>query len=131
MYDPVDILEAARTIRPLLPDFPEFTARTVWVIDQQLSAYLNQPEADERTTARPILDLLQSYPATQTWLVNFLFTEPNEKGSAYQPLPGRPSLQRAAKYICPIGNDYTWYQTSDDDIPVCPTHLVSLVPADS
>lgn len=123
MYDPTDLLEAARSIRPLLPKLLEAEAVPV---DQQLADLLNQSTTGERTTAAAILDLLQSKPPTQAWLKDFL-RDPQRGG--YQPLPGMPALQPATKYVCPLGNDYTWYQDGSEPVPFCPTHLVPLVTA--
>jgi len=87
----------------------------------------DQSTTDDKTTAKVIRDLLQSYPATQAWLTEFLKTEPTQR--SFQSLPGKPLLKSATKYICPIGNDYTWYREANEEIPLCPDHLVPLVPA--
>jgi hypothetical protein len=123
MYDPTDLFEAARSIRPLLPKLLEAEAIPV---DQQLADLLNQSTTGERTIAAAILDLLQSKPPTQAWLEDFL-RDP-QRGS-YQPLPGMPALQPATKYVCPIGNDYTWFREGSEPVRLCETHLVPLVPA--
>ncbi|MEC4811920.1 MAG: hypothetical protein SAK29_01345 [Scytonema sp. PMC 1069.18] len=120
-----DFLDAARTIRPLLPTLVD--TETAQLIDQQLASTLNQSTTDDRTTAKAIRDILQSYPATQAWLTEFLKTEPTQR--SFQSLSGDPLLKSATKYICPIGNDYTRYREANEEIPLCPTHLVPLVPA--
>jgi hypothetical protein len=126
MYHPADLLEAARSIRPLLPTLIEAEANS---LDQQLAELLNQATPEDMTTAEAILTLLQSHPATQDWLAEFLKISPMQKGVSYQTLPGSPALQPAPRYICPIANDYTWYLEAGEEIPLCKTHLVPLVPA--
>jgi hypothetical protein len=120
-----DFLDAARTIRPLLPTLvdPEIAQ----LIDQQLAATLNQSTTDGRTSAKAIRDILQGYPATQAWLTKFLKTEPTQR--SFQSLQGDPALPPATKYVCPIGNDYTQYREANEEICLCKTHLVPLVPA--
>ena len=123
-----DFLDAARTIRPLLSTLVD--AEVVQQIDQQLAARLNQKTTDDKSTTKAIRDILQSNPATQAWLTDFLKTEPTQRGGNFQ-LPGNPTLQSAKKYVCPIANDYTWYREDTSPIPVCPTHLDPLVPSQS
>jgi hypothetical protein len=118
-----DFLDAARTIRPLLPTLID--TQIAQQIDQQLSDALNQSTTDDKTIAKAIRDILQRYPATQAWLTNFLKTEPTQR--SFQPLAGDLDPQSATKYVCPSGNDYTWYREANEEIPLCPTHLVPLV----
>lgn len=120
-----DFLDAARTIRPLLPTLvdPEIAEQ----IDQHLAATLNQSATHDKSTAKAIRDILQSYPATQAWLTEFLKTEPTQR--SFQSLLGDPDLPPATKYVCPIGNDYTQYREANEEIRLCKTHLVPLVPA--
>ena len=120
-----DFLDAARTIRPLLPTLVD--TESAQQIDQQLATTLNQSTTDDRTIAKAIRDILQSYPATQAWLTEFLKTEPTQR--SFQSLPGILDPQSATQYVCPIGNDYTWYREANEEIPLCPTHLVPLVRA--
>jgi len=120
-----DFLDAARTIRPLLPTLVD--TEIAQQIDQQLATALNQSTTDDRTIAKAIRDILQSYPATQAWLTDFLKTEPTQR--SFQSLRGDPALPPATKYVCPIGNDYTQYREANEEIRLCKTHLVPLVPA--
>ena len=120
-----DFLDAARTIRPLLPTLVD--TETAQQIDRQLASTLNHSTTDDRTTAKAIRDILQSYSATQAWLTEFLKTEPTQR--SFQSLLGGLDPQSATKYVCPKGNDYTRYREANEEIPLCPTHLVPLVPA--
>lgn len=44
-------------------------------------------------------------------------------------LPGPPGPVLAARFVCPAGNDFTWFrQQAGDQIPVCLTHQVVLAP---
>jgi hypothetical protein len=128
MFTNSQILEAARTLRPLLSQ--ELDAETAQQLDQQLAQFLNKSDLDEDIQVDRLYDLLESHPKIKTWLADFL-----ENATAIQKnyggLAGDPTLQPAIKHVCPIGNDYTWYQENSEPIPLCPTHLVSLAPAQS
>jgi len=120
-----DFFDAARTIRPLLPTLVD--TETAQQIDQQLAFTLNQSTTDDRATAKAIRDILQSYPSTQVWLTDFIKTDPTQR--SFQSSLGDPYLPPATKYVCPIGNDYTQYREANEEIRLCKTHLVPLVPA--
>lgn len=122
MFTDDQALVAGRTIRPLLPQLlsPEVAEQ----IDQQLAQILNQNNLDESTKADQLLAILDAYPETKTWLDQFLELPLVEK--RYSGLPGNPHLADATPYICPVGNDYIWYREANEEIPLCPTHLVRL-----
>lgn len=124
MFTNDQALAASRAIRPLLPKLIPALAEQ---IDQQLAQLLNQTDLDETTQVDRLLDVLDAQPETKSWLDQFLEIPATERG--YSGLPGDPALATATAYICPIGNDYTWYREANEDIPLCPTHLVPLVPA--
>ena len=45
-------------------------------------------------------------------------------------LPGPPGAVAAARFVCPAGDDLTWFrQQAGDPVPMCGTHHVALVPA--
>jgi hypothetical protein len=129
MFANSQIFEAARTLRPNLQSVLN-NAELVRQVDRQLAQLLTQTDLEDDTKADRIQEVLEAHPATQVWLKNFLSQPPTEKGG-YSPLPGNPTLQPATKYICPIANDYTWYREDGSVVPLCPTHLESLVPAQS
>jgi hypothetical protein len=123
IFDDIQILEATRNIRlhiPRLLDDTEITQQ----IDLQLTQILNQTDLEEKEKAGRLWDILDSHPATKIWIENYLS---GLKG--FDRLPGDSRLQPAIKHICPIGDDCTWYQEDGSKIPLCPTHLVSLIPA--
>ena len=124
MFTNDQVLAASRAIRPLLPKLIPALADQ---IDRQLAQLLNQPDLDETTQVDRLLDILDAHPETQSWLDQFLQLPATERG--YSGLPGNPLLAAANHYICPVGNDYTWYREANEEIPLCPTHLVPLVPA--
>lgn len=124
MFTNDQILAASRAIRPLLPKLIPSLAEQ---IDQQLAQLLNQPDPDETTQVDRLLEVLDAYPETKSWLDQFLQTLATERG--YSGLPGDSPPAAATPYICPIGNDYTWYREANEEIPLCPTHLVPLVHA--
>ncbi|MBD2068086.1 hypothetical protein H6F93_11215 [Leptolyngbya sp. FACHB-671] len=119
-----ELIEAARTIRPVLPTLLD--DETAQHVDQQLAELLNQAKINDREIARPILTLLQSYDTTKTWLVNFSNTGLEHKSIF---LGGDPASGSAIQYVCPTSNDFTIYREANEDIPLCPTHLVPLVRA--
>ncbi|MGG6294924.1 hypothetical protein ACQ4M4_10900 [Leptolyngbya sp. AN02str] len=123
-FDNDQILAASRTIRPLLPKLIPALADQ---IDLQLSQLLNQTDLDETTQVNRLLEILDAHPETKSWLDQFLEIPAGERG--YSRPPGDSPLAAATPYICPIGNDYTWYREANEDIPLCPDHLVPLVPA--
>jgi hypothetical protein len=125
MFSNAQIFEAARTLRPLLSEVVS-DVKLVPQIDIQLAQLLTQPDLEEDTRADLILEVLENNTETRTWLQHFL-----DPQRSFNPLPGNPALQSATKYVCPIANDYTWYREDTSPIPVCPTHLVPLVPAQS
>lgn len=124
MFTNDQALAASRAIRPLLPKLIPTLADQ---IDRQLAQLLNQPDLDETTKVDRLLDVLDAHPETKSWLDQFLEIPATERG--YSRPPGDSPLAAATPYICPIGNDYTWYQEANEEIPLCPTHLVPLVPA--
>ncbi len=124
MFTNNQVLAVCREIRPLLPKLIPALAEH---IDQQLAQLLNQPDLDETTKVDRLLEVLDAHPETKSWLDQFLQLSTTERG--YSRPPGDSPLAAATPYICPIGNDYTWYQEANEEIPLCPTHLVPLVTA--
>ncbi|NJO66092.1 MAG: hypothetical protein HC832_00210 [Leptolyngbyaceae cyanobacterium RM1_405_57] len=124
MFTNDQVLAASRAIRPLLPKLIPAQADQ---IDRQLAQLLNQTDLDETTQVDRLLEVLDAYPTTKSWLDQFLEIPATERG--YYGLPGNPAPTAATCYTCPIGKDYTWYREANEDIPLCPTHLVPLVPA--
>lgn len=123
MFEPKDVLEGARSIRPYLPELlgPEAVQ-----VDQKLANLLAEAKA-EKQVDKQILELLKSYNATRNWLAEFL--SPKQVSKGYQRLPGSSQAISAQKYVCPEG-DYIWYQRSVGmPAPTCPTHG-ELLPAD-
>lgn len=124
MFNNAQVLEAARIIRPILSK--KLDATLAQEIDLQLSNLLNQTNLEEDTKTDRLLEVLASQPQTKSWLDEFLQFDQTEKG--YSSLPGDPELLSATKYVCPKNNDYTDFLENRRDIPLCPTHLVPLVP---
>lgn len=125
VFEPEDILEGSRSIRPLLP---EILGDDAVQVDRQLSELLAQAKAGE-PVHEPILAMLKSYPDTRNWIAEFLSKKQVSKG--FEELPGKSQPISASKYRCPEGDDYTWYRrVVGAKIPNCPTHNVPLIPAD-
>lgn len=127
MISIVELLDAARSIRPKLPTLLD--AETALQVDQHLAGLLNQLDqqpTNNKATAQQIRTLLQSHPSTKKWLTDFAETVTRNRSNS---LAGDPILGHARFYICPQGNDYTWTQEGTEEIPLCPTHLVRLVRA--
>jgi len=126
MFTNAQVLEASRTLRPVLSQLLD--VESAQQIDRQLSHQLNQTDLDENAQVDRILEILDTRLETKTWLDNFLNNSASFQKN-YTGLPGDPTLQPATKYVCPSANDYTWYREDNSPILICPTHLVPLVPA--
>jgi len=120
-FDPEDVLECARSIRPFLPDLLGSEAEN---FDRQLADLLALSKTRTPVNTK-ILELLTSHPKTRQWAAEFLASQPTSKGAnsrGYERLPGSSDAVSAPKYACPQG-DYVWYRRSVGiPIPVCPTH---------
>jgi hypothetical protein len=128
MFSNDHVFEATRHLRPHLSAIVDDAALAAQT-DQQLAQLLTQTDLEEDQKADRIIELLNQNPATQTWLERWLNASDLKNIKGYQPLPGDPPLLSATQYICPIANDYTWYREGNQSVPLCPTHLVPLVPA--
>lgn len=123
-FDPEEMLECARSIRPFLP---ELLASEAEQFDLQLAEFLAQAKTGQQVDAQ-ILALLKSHPKTKQWSAEFL--SPKQVPKGFDRLPGNMGSVSAQKYVCPQG-DYVWYRRSVGiPIPVCPSHpdLGELIP---
>lgn len=127
LYTNAQVLEAARTLRPSLTQL--LGSEAAQAVDFQLAQRLNQTDLDENTQVDHLLEILTSHTETQTWWHDFLENNTAIQKS-YSGLAGDPALQAATKYVCPH-NDYTWYREDSGPIPLCLTHLIALIPAQS
>jgi len=129
MTQPKTILTAARDIRPHLATLLD--PETAQQVDQQLQTLLDQAELGQSVDI-PITEVLRHLKPTQQWMRRYLKGESPDQItraiSGYIGLPGVEKLQPPTKYVCPH-NDYTWYQEDNSPIPLCPTHLIDLMPA--
>ncbi len=123
VFEPEDILEGGRSIRPYLE---ELLGNDAIQVDNKLAELLAQAQAGQPTDQQ-ILEILTSYPNTRNWIAEFLSEKQVSKG--FEPLPGQGQPISAQKYNCPQG-DYVWYRRIvGATIPICPTHGVELIPA--
>ena len=125
LYTNAQVLEAARTLRPNLTQL--LGSEAAQAVDFQLAQRLNQTDLDENTQVDHLLEILTSHTETQTWWYDFLENNTAIQKS-YSGLAGDPALQSTTKYVCPH-HDYTWYREDNSPIPLCPTHLIDLIPA--
>ncbi|NEQ34005.1 MAG: choline/carnitine O-acyltransferase [Leptolyngbya sp. SIO4C5] len=127
MYQPEDILEAARSIRPYLNELIDPSAAEQ--LDQTLAELLAQ--AEQNSSVKILIQKhLREHAETRQWVKDFLEDKklPNENRS-FQPLPGHRSIVNAPKFVCPEG-DYVWYRPrAGMEPPQCPTHHIPLNPA--
>jgi hypothetical protein len=124
-FKPEDVLDGARSIRPFLQ---ELLGDDAVQVDGQLAELLAQAKAGQQVHEQ-ILELLKSYPDTYNWIAEFLSEKQVSKG--FEKLAGQSQAISAQKYICPEGDDYTWYRrVIGTTIPICPTHGVLLIVAD-
>jgi hypothetical protein len=128
MFTNAQIFEASRTLRPYLAEVLG-DIELAQQVDIKLAELINQTELEENAKADGITNILDGHSETKNWLDSYL--DNTKTRGFYDPLAGDPALSKATKYVCPIANDYTWYGEVGSDIRDCPTHLVSLVPAQS
>jgi hypothetical protein len=119
-----EVLNAARAIRPHLPDLVGDDAVEV---DGQLQHLLARSEAGE-TVKIAILRVLSQRNATRQW-ANDLLKVP-QRDRSYEGLPGKVQMVSVPRYICPKGDGTPWYRFSvGDQVPLCPNHRIPLIEA--
>jgi hypothetical protein len=144
-------LDVARAVRPYLGSL--IGASAAEAVDRALAELIVRTDHEDLVTA--ILELLAPYPATRAWVSAFYrtglppeairrmsgagdlaTTERKVKvalagGRGLDGLAGDPVVVLLPhKYVCPQKNDYNWYRFDGaEQIPVCPTDKVPLVPA--
>ncbi|MFB4285512.1 hypothetical protein ACBJ59_60370 [Nonomuraea sp. MTCD27] len=131
-----DLLEAARTVRPYLPDLigdaaPQVDQEICRLLDAaragadvafELNATLSQTMALHLWKEEVLADELHRPPELQSRTV---------RRSAGRPSPGDGEDIDATKYVCPVERDYIWWrQSPGDQVKLCPDHEVPLVRAD-
>lgn len=117
-----EAMEAARHLRPLLSKL--LNPEHIQQVAVPLGQLLNDERLDETAKVNALLELVCEVPQIQAWFEEYL-SRPNSRSPS---LAGNPSLFPAKKYVCPIGNDYTKFLESEEEVPLCETHLVPLVP---
>jgi len=119
-----EVLDAARAIRPHLPDLVGDKAGEM---DEQLQRLLTRSEAGE-TVKIDILRVLSQQDATRQW-ANDLLKVP-QRDRSYEGLPGKVQKVSVPKYVCPRGDGTPWYRFSiGDQVPLCPNHHIALIEA--
>jgi len=119
MIDTFTILEAALTIRPLLPRL--LGAEAGEKTRQQLDQLLQQTQAGA-SVEDLIWDLLTDAKATRSWVTQF--QQATQKSS--NSLPGQISAIPAPQFKCPLCN-YTWSRRRIGfPTPLCLTHALPL-----
>jgi len=131
--DDEGVLEAARLLRPYLPQLMTPTAAEK--LDRQVASLLDDAAGGQNVTAR-LWELLGENRFTRTFLRKVLADAP-----AYRPpdvkrrdrrrgpgeLPGERTPVQADKFVCPNGH-YTWYrQAVEEAMPRCPSDGLELV----
>ncbi|MEH2180316.1 hypothetical protein [Nostoc sp.] len=92
VFEPEDILEGTRSIRPFLP---ELLGDDAVRLDRQLSELLAEAKVGGQVHEQ-ILEKLKSYPNTRNWMAEFLSDKQVSKG--FEPLPGKGQPISASKY---------------------------------
>ncbi|NJR70009.1 MAG: hypothetical protein HC771_16200 [Synechococcales cyanobacterium CRU_2_2] len=128
------LIAAAQAIRPYLSDL--LPSEEAAECDRQIATLLTQIESGQAQPTQ-LTALLTQAKSTREWLRCFIKGESPEEItrsiSGYSGLAGDPTLQPAIKYVCPQADGCTepWYREGNEPIPLCETHLVPLVPAQS
>jgi hypothetical protein len=128
MFDNAEALEVVRLMRPFLTKI--LGSEIGLQADRELASILNQADLDEDERVDRILAIVDSRSETKAWFDNYLEMQSSRVVRGFSGLAGSPDVQPAVKYACPH-NDYTWYQEDGNPIPLCPTHLEKLIPAQS
>jgi hypothetical protein len=126
-----DVLQAAREIRPYLPELLTSAdlERVVHRLEQAIAAAQDQP--DQSDTIR---GLLSETELTREWMR--LYLEEGKPAAeiltiirTYKPLPGKAGAIASPRYRCPVASCHqTWYRrAANADIPDCPIHGVKMV----
>lgn len=132
--DELGILQAARALRPYLPQLvgPDSEA-----LDARLAERLAATSRGENVTDAlwPLLSEREETLTFAAWVIldaphyrppDLQPDHPGER-SGLQPLPGDIGPVHADRYVCPNG-DYVWYRrVIGTPIPACPTHGPVLV----
>ena len=122
MFEPENVFEAARTIRPLLD---ELLGADAAAADVELANFLARATGGEKVD-NLVLDFLRKDERTRAWTKEFLEIDESGQLRSYFPLTGRGAVSGALKYRCPE-NDYVWYRRDMGvQIPRCPTHDLAL-----
>ena len=124
-----DIIDAARTIRPYLP---ELVGNEADAYDREIAGLIAEAQAGHDVDGE-LLAVLSRSQATHTWAARVLENDrhlpPDIQRIAdrsYEPLAGVGEPVAAERYLCPRG-DYVRYRISiSDPAPVCPTHECAL-----
>jgi hypothetical protein len=120
-----EVLDAARAIRPHLPDLVGDEANDV---DRELQRLLARAETGENVKT-DVLELLRQRDKTRQWANALLKVPPQYR--SYERQAGRVQRVSVPKYSCPQGY-YVWYRFSiGDQVPLCPNDGSSLVEASS
>jgi hypothetical protein len=128
------VLEAARAVRPYLPELvgPDAGRADRRIADLLAAAGLGEDVAAE------LWSVLTGTEAIAAFVVEVLDDAPyyrppewqpsNPRGGGLEHLPGPAGpVQHAGKYACPQG-DYVWYRAAvGTPVPQCPTHGSILV----
>ncbi|MFF3913984.1 hypothetical protein ACFYZB_10935 [Streptomyces sp. NPDC001852] len=133
---PAGILDAARAIRPYLPDLLSFAPELATRIDDELARLLQKGAGPD--SADLVRGVLEGNPVTEVWVSQFLeFDVPPEfvpggtRGSVTPgPAGDGETLRPGPKFVCPVGGDFVWWRRHvGQDVPRCATHGVILVKA--
>ncbi|MGW7404857.1 hypothetical protein ACWGI9_14175 [Streptomyces sp. NPDC054833] len=134
--DPGVVLEAARAIRPYLPELFSHAPERAGRLDTELARLLD-PGAGSGA-AESVLRVLEGNPITQVWAAQFIdfgvppeFAGPGTRGPA-GPVPSGDgeALRPGPKYVCPVGGDVVWWRRHiGQEVPRCATHGRTLVKA--
>ena len=130
MYQPEDILEGARSIRPYLRSL---LASDADMIDREVADLLGRAQAGEKV-GNLLLDVLSRNDATREWMAQFLKNhqlqyreETDTSSKSFEPPAGEVSALEMPIFRCPQC-DYEWRRPFVGmPIRECPVHHISLV----
>jgi hypothetical protein len=124
-----DIIAAAQAILAELPDL--LPAETAAEYDRKIRTLLSQIDNNQAQPAQ-LTELLRQAEPTRQWVRRFLegkrgSGEDITRSLGFSGLPGDDVIQAGIVYKCPHCPE-KFTREGNEDVPMCSTHLVALVP---
>ncbi|MEO1068480.1 MAG: hypothetical protein AAFW95_05085 [Cyanobacteria bacterium J06638_6] len=128
MSDSISTVDAARALRPKLPELIGDQAN---ILGPQLDQLLDQADQGQSVSSA-IRKLVKAYPDAYDWLIEYLsagdaagynpFSDDMQRGIDFNPLAGNVGNILAGIYRCPQCGSFYLHRSEGSDIPPCDNH---------